>query len=89
VAPFLVLLNKKIKTIPKAMIVICTVVICGIWLEHHLLIGPAYNHHAASLPLGFADVLVGLGFLGLLALTVTGYLRQFPELLETSAGGGK
>jgi Ni/Fe-hydrogenase subunit HybB-like protein len=89
VAPFLILLNKKIKTIPKAMIVICTVVISGIWLEHHLLIGPAYHHHAASLPLGFVDVLVALGFLGLLALAITGYLRQFPELLENSAGGGK
>jgi len=89
VAPFLILLNKKIKTVPKAMLVICTVVISGIWLEHHLLIGPAYHHHAASLPLGFVDVLVALGFLGLLALAVTSYLRQFPELLENSAGGSK
>ena len=74
---------------PLTMVVICTVVIAGIWLEHHLLIGPAYHHHAASLPLGFVDVLVALGFLGLLALAVTGYLRQFPELLENNAGGGK
>ncbi|CAD7844819.1 MAG: Putative uncharacterized protein TTHA1760 [Olavius algarvensis Delta 4 endosymbiont] len=89
VAPFLILLNKKIKTIPKAMIVICTVVISGMWLEHHLLIGPAYHHHATSLPLGFTDVLVALGFVGLLALAVTSYLRQFPELLQDNTGGGK
>ena len=59
------------------------------WLEHHLLIGPAYHHHATSLPIGFADVLVALGFVGLLALAVTGYLRQFPELLQNDAGGDR
>ena len=89
VAPFLILLNKKIKTVPKAMIGICAVVITGIWMEHHLLLGPAYHDPARGFPLGIYDILVALGFFGLLALAVTGYLRQFPELLQENAGGGK
>lgn len=87
VAPFLILLNKKIKTLPRAMIGICTVVITGIWMEHHLLLGPAYHHNPGSFPLGIYDILVALGFVGLLAMAVTGYLRQFPELLQNNAEG--
>jgi hypothetical protein len=84
-APFLILLSKSIKTRPKAMLVICTAVIVGIWLEHLLLIGPAMNHHANSVPLGIFDVLIFLGFSGLMALAVTRYLSLFPELIL--AGG--
>ncbi len=87
VGPFLILLNKKIKTVPKAMIAICTVVISGIWLEHHLLLGPAYHHQAVGFPIGLADILVAVGFFGLLALAVTGYLQQFPETHQIDTGG--
>lgn len=82
IAPFLILLNKKIKTIPVAMIVICSVVIAGMWMEHFLLLEPAFNRHAASLPLSWVDGMVALGFLGLLMTAVSFYLRQFPEVLN-------
>ena len=82
VAPFLILLNRKIKTMPKPMTVICLFVMAGIWLEHYLLIGPSFNHHAHHLPLGWVEVAVAIGFFGLLAAAVTGYFKQFPELLE-------
>ncbi len=81
-APFLILLNRRIKTMPKAMTVICSAVIVGIWLEHYLLLGPAFHHHAHHLPLGWVEVAVGIGFFGLLAAAVTGYFKQFPELLD-------
>ena len=81
-APFLILLNRKIKTMPKAMTVICLFVMAGIWLEHYLLLGPSFHHHAHHLPLGWVEVAVAVGFFGLLAAAVTGYFKQFPELLE-------
>jgi hypothetical protein len=84
VAPFLILINRRIKTMPKAMIVICLGTMTGIWLEHYLLLGPAFHHHAHHLPLGWVEAAVGVGFFGLLAAAVTGYFKQFPELL-----GGK
>jgi hypothetical protein len=81
VAPFLILLNKKVKTMPAAMMVICGAVIAGIWLEHFLLLGPVYHAHVQRLPLDWTDLPIALGFLGLLAASLAGYLRQFPEVL--------
>jgi hypothetical protein len=83
IAPFLILINQRIKTIPKAMLIICLVVIGGIWLEHFLLLGPVYYPEATSLPFHLVDVAVALGFFGLQALVVTRYLRIFPELMAT------
>jgi len=82
VGPFLILLNKKIKTIPGAMLVICAVVIVGMWLEHLLLLGPALFPHAHDLPLGWIDPLIALGFFGGLALSLAYYFKQFPEILH-------
>ena len=81
VLPFIVLLNKKVKTKPIFMILICTAVIIGIWLEHLLLLGPALSHNSDSIPLGFSDGLIFLGFFGLMTLAVTYFLRRFPELV--------
>ncbi|MDX9788297.1 MAG: hypothetical protein RBT11_16075 [Desulfobacterales bacterium] len=81
VLPFCILLNKKIKTRPVAMSVLCSVILVGIWLEHLLLVGPALFPHAAVLPLGVSDVLISLGFLGLMTGAVTRFLNRFPELV--------
>ena len=83
IIPFLILLNMKIKTKPQFMSVLCSMVIMGIWLEHFLLLGPALNHHASSLPLGISDGLVFIGFLGLMAMTILFFLNLFPEFLRT------
>ncbi|KJS31879.1 MAG: hypothetical protein VR64_10150 [Desulfatitalea sp. BRH_c12] len=82
IAPFLILINKRIKTIPAAMIVICGLVIAGMWLEHLLLLGPVYHTHVPAVPLSWADGMIALGFLGLLIGAVFVYLRQFPEILN-------
>jgi hypothetical protein len=85
IVPFMVLLNKKVKTLPRFMMVFCGITIAGMWLEHLLLLGPALNHHATSIPLGITDVLITIGFFGLMALAVSGYLTQFPELVRVNA----
>ncbi len=82
-APFLVLLNKKIKTVPAAMAAICGAVVVGMWLEHFLLLAPVYHHEPKSLPLSWIDGLIALGFLGLLMAAISVYLKQFPEVLRT------
>jgi len=79
VAPFFILLNKKIKTKPVFMLIICSVVIIGIWFEHLLLLGPALSHHADSIPLGITDGLISLGFLGLMATAIRYFMNVFPE----------
>jgi hypothetical protein len=85
IIPFLVLLNRKVKTRPRFMLVFCSIIIAGMWLEHLLLLGPALNHHVTSIPIGIGDILITAGFFGLMALAVSGYLKQFPELVRLDA----
>jgi hypothetical protein len=85
--PFIILMNRKIKTKPIAMIVLCSVVFIGIWLEHLLLVGPALSPQVTSLPLGPSDGLITLGFLGLMAAAVTFFLNLFPELASPGKRG--
>jgi hypothetical protein len=89
IGPFLILLNKKIKTIPAAMIVICSLVIVGMWLEHFLLLAPALYPETHSLPLSWIDLGVAVGFLGLLSAAVALYVEQFPEMLHVRAEEGR
>ena len=84
--PFLILLNRKVKTKPKFMILLCSVVLVGIWLEHLLLLGPALSPHAASLPLSLIDGFISLGFFGLIALSVLFFMGQFPQLVMPGKG---
>ena len=79
VGPFFILLNQRIKTKPFLMMLICSVVIVGIWLEHLLLLGPALSHETRSIPLSFSDALISLGFLGLMAIAIGYFLKIFPE----------
>jgi hypothetical protein len=87
IGPFVILLNKKIKTKPLFMMVLCTVVIIGIWLEHLLLLGPALSHGAQAIPLNISDGLISLGFLGLMVIAVRFFLTSFPELALIKASG--
>jgi len=80
ILPFLILINKRIKTVPRAMIAICSMVLAGIWLEHLLLVGPAVSHAHGSLPLGITDGLITIGFFGAMAAVLTAYLDVFPEI---------
>ncbi len=82
IGPFIILLNKRVKTMPVAMIAICAVIIVGLWLEHLLLIGPAMVHgQDATLPVGMTEGIISLGFLGLMVISVSSFLHQFPELV--------
>ena len=82
IAPFLILLNRKVKTIPGFMIVMCSVSITAIWLEHYLVTGPAFYLHTDRLPLNIVDLIISLGFLGLMGAAVAAFLNQFPELVR-------
>jgi Ni/Fe-hydrogenase subunit HybB-like protein len=89
IIPFVVLLNRKIKTKPVLMILLCSMVLIGIWLEHLLLLSPSWNRHATALPLGLSDIMISLGFLGALVLSISLFMRSFPEVtISVGAGPG-
>jgi len=79
--PFLVLINRRVKSMPRPMFALGVLVLAGLWLEHWLLVGPAFDPEAVELPLGALEGMVCAGFLGLMVLAVSGMLRSFPELL--------
>jgi Ni/Fe-hydrogenase subunit HybB-like protein len=81
VIPFLILLNRQVKTRPRFMIGLCSLVLVGIWLEHYLLLGPALSPGADSIPINVADILIAMGFLGLMGTAVRFVLTRFPELV--------
>jgi hypothetical protein len=82
IAPFFILLRQNVKTKPVFMLIICSVVIIGIWLEHLLLLGPALSHEAArEIPLSLSDGLISLGFFGLMAFAIGYFLKVFPEAI--------
>jgi len=82
IAPFLILLRQNVKTKPVFMLIICSVVIIGIWLEHLLLLGPALSHEATrEIPLSLSDGLISVGFFGLMAFAIGYFLQVFPETI--------
>ncbi len=86
IVPFFILLNQKIKTKPAFMILLCSVIIIGLWFEHLLLLGPAWNANAQTIPVGINDGLITLGFFGLMASAIALYFNLFPELVPVRGG---
>jgi hypothetical protein len=87
IIPFVILLNKKVKSKPVFMLILCSVIIIGFWLEHLLLLAPALSHDAHSLSLSVSDGLITVGFLGLMVIAVSFFLRRFPEFSRTAEVG--
>jgi hypothetical protein len=82
--PFLILLNKRVKTLPIPMTLICGVVIVGFWFEHLMLIGPAMSHGVKTISIGVLDGLISLGFLGLMAMSIRWLMNRLPDVARFS-----
>lgn len=89
VAPFLILINRKVKTMPRFVTALCLAMIAALWLEHYLLLGPAFHPQATSWGIGVWEVLMGLGFAGLMALCVGWCLNRFPLLVTAQQHAAK
>jgi hypothetical protein len=79
VIPFLILLSRRIKLQPEAMLIIGCLIIVGMWLEKYLLIAPSL-WEGGKIALGLPEILVSAGFLGAVSLTVLLFLKRFPLL---------
>ena len=84
IIPFVILLNKKVKTKPVFMMILCSIIIIGFWVEHLLLLAPAMSHDAHSLSLGVSDGLITVGFFGLMVIAVNFFLKRFPGFAGTA-----
>jgi hypothetical protein len=83
IIPFVILLNKKAKSTPVFMVILCSAIIVGFWFEHLLLLAPALSHDVHSLPLSISDGLITFGFFGLMVIAVSFFLKRFPDIAGT------
>lgn len=76
ICPFILLVSEDIKKAPRALLVVCSVILVGVFLERYLVIAPQVFPH--EIPFGFFDVAVTLGFLGAYFLSIFNFMSKYP-----------
>jgi hypothetical protein len=77
--PFAVLLSRKVKMKPLPMVFLSTLILAAMWLERFLLVAPSL-WKGGYIPLGWMELMITVGFFGLVALCTLGFLRRYPVL---------
>ena len=75
--PFSILLLQWVKRAPAVLAFVSTVILIGMWLERYILVVPSIWHEH-SLPLGWIEVGMLLGFFALFALAFRSFVKVFP-----------
>ncbi len=76
--PFLGLMNMYTKRSPFWLAVFSLIILLGVWMERHILVMPSLNPDVRWV--GWPEVGVTLGFLGLFGWTVQGFLARYPAV---------
>ncbi len=79
VIPFATLLSRRVKLLKVPMVVLTVMILVGMWLERFLLVVPSLWKEG-GIPIGITEILVGLGFLGLVSLCFFLFLMGAPLL---------
>jgi hypothetical protein len=79
VIPFLLLLRRKIKMAPLPMMILSGIILAGMWGERFLLIAPSL-WEGEGIPLGFLEILITAGFVGIMGLGMILFLERVPLL---------
>jgi hypothetical protein len=77
VLPFVVLLSRKVKSTPRGLAAVASVVFVGMWLERFVLVAPSIRT-AEGLPIGPLEILVTIGFGAVFVLSYTWWLERVP-----------
>ncbi len=77
--PIFILLFRKVKLSPALLSTVSIGILTGYWLERFILVEPTY-WKGQGLPIGIPEVGIAAGFLGLIGLSVTLFLRSVPIL---------
>ena len=78
--PLLASLRRSLKQRAVPMAVFAVAVLCAMWIERFLLIGPSVTG-SESILFGPMEVLVSLGFLGLLGTTFLLFIQRVPPVV--------
>jgi hypothetical protein len=77
--PFFVLLSRSVKHKPVAVLSVSIVILAGMWLERYILVVPSLWKRGPA-PLGWIELSITAGFLGLMAFCVLVFLKSCPLL---------
>ncbi len=79
VLPFIVLLFRKVKRTIWSIAAVSIWILAAMWLERFLLVAPSI-WKAPSMPLGFLEVCVSVGYLGIFGLSTIWFLERYPVM---------
>ena len=80
-APYVILISRGIKKLPKAYLSVTILIAIGIWMERYTVNMPSihsYHMPDAGLPFGIIEIGMTAGFLGAFLLVVLGFLAKYP-----------
>ncbi len=77
--PFVMLLGRKVKMKPIPMMVVGIVILAGMWFERFLLVVPSL-WKSGPFPLGLIELLITLGFFGIMGLCLLFFFARYPML---------
>lgn len=87
--PFVGLLGIKPKQTPSILATFAIISLTGLWIDRYVLVVPSVVQSPPSLPLGWQEVLITVGFFGLWGLSYQWFVERFgllsPALLEHDA----
>ncbi|MBI5838136.1 MAG: hypothetical protein HZB25_12935 [Candidatus Eisenbacteria bacterium] len=78
--PFVSMMTKAAKSNPKSLSFFACLMLTGLWLERLVFIAPAPEASPEHVTLGFVEVLVAGGVLGLFSLCYLWFVSVFPPL---------
>jgi Ni/Fe-hydrogenase subunit HybB-like protein len=77
IGPFLVLLSRRVKESPWTLFTVASFIVAGMWLERYILVAPSL-WHTPSLPLGWIELSITLGFFAAFALSYLAFVTRLP-----------
>lgn len=75
VIPLFVLLSRGVKENPWSLLAIASVILIGMWFERYLLVVPSLWHEE-TLPLGWVELLITLGFFTAFAISYLVFVHK-------------
>ncbi|OPY65174.1 MAG: hypothetical protein A4E57_03273 [Syntrophorhabdaceae bacterium PtaU1.Bin034] len=79
VVPLATLLSRKVKLLRVPMAFLSLLILAGLWLERFILVAPSLWTQD-TIPLGLTELLVTAGFVGIVGLSGSAFLRMVPAL---------
>jgi Ni/Fe-hydrogenase subunit HybB-like protein len=79
VLPFIILLSQRVKVKSAGLVTVALIVLVGMWFERYVLVVPSV-YAGETVPLGWTELAITLGFISLSVSTYLIYLKLIPRL---------